>query len=127
MSKSKAMKFTSMAEMPPSFGKLKQIIILKLIEGTTPRKGAKAIRYYLIVTCIIDISHGQEGRRAEETGGTNRGGATAHGTRRRERRERMKRKERREWRERRGRRGRGGRVGNPPYGTRWTRGLMEGV
>ena len=65
MSKSKAMKFTSMAEMPPSFGKLKQIIILKLIEGTTPRKGAKAIRYYLIVTCIIDISHGQKGRRAE--------------------------------------------------------------
>ena len=113
MSKSKAMKFTSMAEMPPSFGKLKQIIILKLIEGTTPRKGAKALRYYLIVTCIIDISHGQEGRRAEETGGTggtNRGGATAHGTRRRER---MKRRERR---------GRRGRVGNPPYGTRWTRG-----
>ena len=126
MSKSKAMKFTSMAEMPPSFGKLKQIIILKLIEGTTPRKGAKALRYCLIVTCIIDISHGQKGRRAEgqksrraeETGGTNRGGATAHGTRRRER---MKRKERRERRER------GGRVGNPPYGTRWMRGLMEGV
>ena len=113
MSKSKAMKFTSMAEMPPSFGKLKQIIILKLIEGTTPRKGAKALRFCLIVTCIIDISHGQEGRRAEGTGGTNHGGATAHGTRRKERRGRMKRRERR---------GRRGRVGNPPYGTRWTRG-----
>ena len=42
------------------------------------------------------------GRRTEGTGGTNRGGATAHGTRRRERRERMERM---------------GRVGNPPYGT----------
>jgi len=42
------------------------------------------------------------GRRAEETGGTNRGGATAHGTRRRERMERRKR---------RGRRGRGGTEG----------------
>ncbi len=29
--KPKAMKYSSMAEVPPSFGKLKQIIILKLI------------------------------------------------------------------------------------------------
>ena len=45
------------------------------------------------------------GRRAGGTGGTNRGGATAHGTRRRERR---------------------GRVGNPPYGTTGTRGRAQG-
>ena len=48
------------------------------------------------------------GRRAEETGGTNRGGATAHGTRRRGRMERRERMER-------------GWVGNPPYGTTGTR------
>ena len=56
------------------------------------------------------------GRRAGGAGGTNRGGATAHGTRRRERMEQMERMER-------------GRVGNPPYGTTEARrgGLRETI
>ena len=45
------------------------------------------------------------GRRTEGTEGTNRGGATAHGTRRMERR---------------------GRVGNPPYGTTGTQRRGQG-
>ena len=105
---------------------MKQILYLKLIEGTTPRKGAKALRYCLITTCIIDISHGQEGRRAEGTGGTNRGGATAHGTRRRERMKRKERRERRGRRERMGRRERRGRVAGSGLdcGRPWIKGAL---
>ncbi len=51
------------------------------------------------------------GRRAGGTGGANRGGATAHGTRRRERMERMERR---------------GRVGNPPYRTTEARRRAQG-
>ncbi len=78
-------------------GKLKQIIILKLIEGTTPCKGAKAQSGFFNNT----LPHCYSTR----AGGANRGGATAHGTRRR---------------------GRRGRVDNPPYRTTGTRGRAQG-